>query len=164
MRLRNGFIIAGLLSTLLVLSACAPSSDQSTTVSAAPIDGTWIDASVVGDTAIVPLALVEQNVNTNFSLDTGGRTLTFMAYLLDGQVQVRANVCPPCRSRGFALDGNTLVCDTCATTFDARDGSGIAGACVDYPKAAAQYRIVDGAITMALVDLVGAYDETLIHG
>ncbi len=164
MRLQNGLTMTGLLGVLLVLSACSPSSEQPTTVSAAPIEGTWIDAAVVGDTATVPLALVQQDVNTHFTVDAGGRTLVFMAYMLGGEVQVRANVCPPCRSRGFALYGDTLVCDTCATTFDARDGSGISGACVDYPKASVECHIVDGAISMAVADLSAAYDETLVAG
>jgi nitrite reductase/ring-hydroxylating ferredoxin subunit len=164
MRLQKVVVIAGILSALLVLSACAPSSGGPSQVSADPISGTWIDAAVSGDTVTVPLAVVEEHVNTHFSVETGGRKLDFMAYLLDGEVQIRANACPPCRSRGFALDGDVLVCDACQTTFDARDGSGIAGACVDYPKASVEYRIEDGAITMALSDLVEAYDETLIAG
>ena len=164
MRLHKGLVIAVILSGLLMLSACAPAAGESTTVSTDPIGGTWIDAAAAGDEVTVPLAVVEQHVNTHFSVETGGRTLDFMAYLLDGEVQIRANACPPCRSRGFALAGDILVCDACATTFDAVDGSGIAGACVDYPKASAQYRLVDGAITVALADLAEAYDATLTMG
>ncbi len=163
MRTTKGLIIAGALLALVTLSACS-AAGQPAAATSEPVSGTWIDASVVGDVAGVPLDLVMRDRNTHFSLETGGRTLVFMAYVLDEEVQVRANVCPPCRSRGFSLDGTTLVCDTCQTTFDARDGSGIEGACVDYPKAAVRYGIVDGTITMALVDLENAYDETLTAG
>ena len=48
--------------------------------------------------------------------------------------------------------------------FDARDGSGIAGACVDYPKAEVSGRVVDGSLLMLMEDLVTAYDETLVVG
>jgi nitrite reductase/ring-hydroxylating ferredoxin subunit len=164
MRLKKALVFTGVFTTLLAISACAPTADRSTTVSADPVSGTWIDAEISGGEVTVPLAIVEQHVNTHFSVETAGRTLDFMGYLLDGEVQIRANACPPCRSRGFALDGDVLVCDACQTTFDARDGSGIAGACVDYPKASAQYGIVDGAVTVALADLVDAYDATLTIG
>jgi nitrite reductase/ring-hydroxylating ferredoxin subunit len=160
---RNLLMTAG-LAVLLVLTACAAPATAAPAPQGGPIPGTWVDVEVDGDTVSLPLALVEQHVNTHFSLVTGGRELAFMAYTLNGAIHVRANACPPCRSRGFALDGNILVCDACATTFKAGDGSGIAGACVDYPKAAAQNRIVDGAITMSLSDLVAAYDETLVKG
>ena len=156
-------VMAG-LAVLPVIAACAAPATAAPTPQGGPIPGTWVDVEVDGDTVSLPLALLEQHVNTHFSLQTGGRELAFMAYTLNGTIHVRANACPPCRSRGFALVGAVLDCDACHTTFDARDGSGIAGACVDYPKAAAQNRIVDGAITMSLSDLVTAYDETLVAG
>lgn len=156
-------VLAG-LAALPVLSACAAPATAAPNPQGGPIPGTWVDVEVDGDTVNLPLALVEQHVNTHFSLQTGGREVAFMAYILDGTTYVRANACPPCRSRGFALDGNILVCDACATKFEASDGSGIEGACVNYPKAAVQHDIVDGAITMSLSDLVNAYDETLVEG
>ena len=164
MRFQHGLIAIGVLSIMLLFSACTSAASGAPTVSADPIGGTWVEADVDGDAVIVPRTLVEEFVNLHFSVETGGSTLDFMAYVLDDEIQVRANACPPCRSRGFALDGGILVCGACATTFDARDGSGIAGACVDYPKAAVQHRTVNGAITMSLSDLVAAYDETLVAG
>ncbi len=133
-------------------------------VVAGSIAGTWIEPEIDGDTVVVPVALVESAVNTKFSVPLSDRTLDFMAYVLDGAVHVRASVCPPCRSQGFALDGVVLVCDACATTFDAVTGEGIMGACVDYPKAEARCSVADGLISMTLEDLVRAYDETLVAG
>lgn len=168
---RRILLIAGLLG-LLIVTACAspttaapaPSPSTPPAASGGPVAGTWVDATVSGEEVTLPLSVVQELVNTHFSLETGGRELAFMAYTLNGTIHVRANACPPCRSRGFALVGTVLDCNACHTTFDARDGSGIAGACVDYPKAAAQNRIVDGTITMTLSDLVAAYDETLVKG
>ncbi len=133
-------------------------------VVAGPSAGTWIEPQIDGDTVVVPVAVVESGVNTKFSVPLSDRTLDFMAYVLDGAVHVRASVCPPCRSQGFALDGVVLVCDACATTFDAVTGEGIAGACVDYPKAEARCSVADGLISLTLEDLVRAYDETLVAG
>ena len=131
---------------------------------AGPIAGSWIEPEIDGDTVVVPVAVVESGVNTKFSVPLSDRTLDFMAYMLDGTVHVRANVCPPCLSQGFALDDDVLVCDACATTFDAVTGEGLAGACVDYPKAEARCSVENGLISMTLEDLVRAYDETLVSG
>ena len=64
-----------------------------------------------------------------------------MAYDLAGEKYVRANVCPPCRSIGFSLAGDILVCNSCGTRFNVKTGDGISGARKDYPKAAVEYAI-----------------------
>jgi len=163
---------AAVMVVLLALAACGAPGGSSTPAPAdsapaspsGPVEGTWVDAAVSGDVVTMPLSLVEEKVNTHFSVTETDRRLDFMAYVLDGTLYVRANACPPCHSRGFALDGDVLVCDACATTFKARDGNGIEGACVDYPKAAAAHTVVDGVVTMSLADLAAAYDETLVRG
>ncbi len=133
-----------------------------------PIGATWIEAQIDGDsqTVSLPLSELESNWNTHFKLGTTDGDVNFMAYIFDGEVYVRANVCPPCKSVGFALDegAEKLICDRCATTFAAETGAGIAGACVDYPKASVAYEISDGNIVMAGSDLLGAYQETLLPG
>jgi nitrite reductase/ring-hydroxylating ferredoxin subunit len=128
------------------------------------IKAKWIEPQVDGDTVSVPVSDVENNWNIHFKLETQASKMNFMAYLLDGKVYVRANVCPPCRSIGYSLDGDILVCDRCATLFKAKTGDGIKGACVDYPKASVPYVIADGNIVMKEADLVVAYQNTLKPG
>lgn len=135
---------------------------------AGSIGATWIEAQVNGDnqTVSLPLSELESNWNTHFKLSTTDGDINFMAYVFDGEVYVRANICPPCKSVGFALDeaARKLICDRCATTFAAETGAGIAGACVDYPKASVAYEISGGNIVMAGSDLLGAHQETLLPG
>ena len=131
---------------------------------AGPIKATWIDALSEGDTVSVELAEVEENWNNSFKLETADETLNFMAYILDDELIVRANVCPPCKSIGFALDDDILVCDRCATTFEAVTGEGIQGACVDFPKASVEYEITGANIVMKLDNLVAAYEDTIKPG
>lgn len=160
MKRRSILITVGFLATLaLSLAACAPTAAE-----AEPVPGTWVDAQVAGDSVTVPLALIAEHRNLHFELEQDGRSLAFMAYVLDGDIQVRANACPPCGSRGFTLNGHVLDCDACHTMFDARDGSGIEGACVDYPKAAVPYETHDGSLVMSMTGLVNAYDDTLVAG
>jgi len=133
-----------------------------------PIEATWIEPQLDGDTVSIPVSEIEDNWNTHFKLMTtvDGKSvrLNFMAYILDGEIYVRANVCPPCRSVGYALENDILICDTCATTFNAKTGDGIGGACVDYPKAAVPYEITNGQLVMNGADLITAYENTINPG
>lgn len=149
-----------LLAMILSTVACSGNSAQSNE----PIKATWIEPQVVGDTVSIPVSKVENNKIVDFKLVTLGGNIAFMAYELGGEVYVRSNVCPPCRSVGFSLQGDTLVCDTCLTTFNAKTGDGIEGACVDFPKASVPYEISDGNIVMKSNDLVAAYQSTLNPG
>jgi hypothetical protein len=88
----------------------------------------------------------------------------FMAYVLNDDIVVRASVCPPCRGKTYSLNGTTLICDVCATTFDAKTGIGISGACVNYPKASVAYNLSDGNIVMKISALQTAYENTLKPG
>jgi nitrite reductase/ring-hydroxylating ferredoxin subunit len=131
---------------------------------AAAIQAKWIEPQVAGDTVSISVSEVESNRNVHFQVETESGNMHFMAYLLDAQIHVRANVCPPCRGIGYSLDGNVLVCDRCATMFRASTGEGIGGACVNYPKAAVAYSISNGSIVMRSADLVEAYQNTLQPG
>jgi nitrite reductase/ring-hydroxylating ferredoxin subunit len=129
-----------------------------------PITATWIDPQVVADTVSIPVSEVEDNRNVHFEVETQDSNMNFMAYVLDGETHVRANVCPPCRSIGFSLDQHILVCDRCATTFSGETGQGIEGACVDYPKASVPYQLSGGNIVMNSADLMAAYEDTIEPG
>ena len=133
-----------------------------------PIKATWLQVEVDEASQIVslPVSELEDDWNIHFKLGTAEGETNFMAYIFKGDVYVRANVCPPCRSIGFSLDeeDQLLVCDRCATLFDAGTGAGIEGACVDYPKAEAPYEAIDNRIVMRVTDLTAAYQKTLTPG
>jgi nitrite reductase/ring-hydroxylating ferredoxin subunit len=168
--LRKTILGAMLFSLVLVIVACAgPASAPAPTPTPTPkpsglIKGKWIEPLVDGDEVAIPVSEVENNWNTHFNVETQSGTMTFMSYILDGKIYARANVCPPCRSIGFSLEEDILVCDTCATTFKAKTGDGIKGACVDYPKAAVPYKITDGNLVMKTADLAVAYQNTIKPG
>ena len=174
--IKKTIIGTALLALILTASACAgqpstpnsPPPETSTPTPPTPPSGlikaTWIEPAVAGDSVSIPVSEVENNWNINFKLETQDGDINFMAQLVDGEIYVRANACPPCRSIGFALQGDILVCDTCRTTFEAKTGDGIEGACVDYPKASVPYEITDGNIVMSEADLLAAYQDTLSPG
>ncbi len=183
--LSKTIIGALLLSLVLIIVACAgpapttptpnpnpaPTTPTPDPTSSGPIKATWIEPQVNGDTVSIPVSEVENNWNVHFKLKTEGSNMNFMAYVLDGEIHVRANVCPPCRSVGFSLEGDILICDRCgsATTFNAKTGEGIKGTssndpCVNYPKAPVPYEIRDGNIVVTSTDLITAYRDTIEPG
>jgi nitrite reductase/ring-hydroxylating ferredoxin subunit len=158
--LRRIMIGALLLSLALVIAGCSGSGGTPS----GPIKATWIEPQVAGDIISIPVSEVENNRNVHFKVETQDGNMTFMAYDLSGEMYVRANVCPPCHSIGFSLDEDILVCDRCATKFQAQTGAGISGACVNYPKASVPYEVGDGNIVMNSTDLITAYQDTLEPG
>ena len=128
------------------------------------IKATWITPQITDTTVSTPLNEVENFKMTHFRVSAIAGNIAFMAYEFEDNIYVRANVCPPCGSVGFSLRGDILVCDTCATTFNATTGKGISGGCVNYPKESVAYEITTGYIVMSAVDLIKAYEETLSPG
>lgn len=154
--------ILGLVLFAVISSTVACSSNG--VQSGEPIKATLIEPQVTDGIVSIPVSEVENNWNVSFKVETQDGNMTFMAYVLDGEIYVRANVCPPCWSTGFSLDEAVLICDRCATTFKAQTGEGIAGACVDFPKASVPYEINGGNIIMKGTDLIAAYQDTLEPG
>lgn len=149
--------ILGSLMLVSSIVACSVTGTQN----GQPIAATWIEPQVAGNIVSIPKSAVEDYTITHFDLTAQDNDMTFMAYDLNGEIYVRANICPPCHSIGFSLQQGILVCDTCGTTFDAETGAGIEGACVAYPKAAVPYEVNDGNVTMQGTDLVAAYQDTV---
>ena len=158
--LKNIVLILALLTLVSSIVACNSNGVQSD----GPIEATWIEPEVLGDTVSIPVSEVQKDWNVHFNLKTEDGDMNFMAYVLDGEIYVRANVCPPCHSIGFSLDGDILVCNRCATKFNAQTGEGISGACVGFPKASVTYEISGGDIVMDSTDLATAYQNTLEPG
>jgi nitrite reductase/ring-hydroxylating ferredoxin subunit len=160
--LRKIIIGALLLSLALIIVGC--SNPTSNPTPSGPIKATLIEPEVTDGSVSIPVSEVENNWNVSFKVEAQDGNMNFMAYLLDGEIYVRANVCPPCWSTGFSLEEDILICDRCATTFKAQTGEGISGACVDYPKASVPYEIINGNIVMSSADLITAYQDTIEPG
>ncbi len=132
------------------------------------VSPTWIDTEVVkveGNTVFIPASEVDSGKMLHFAVTTAqGDRMNFMAYRWNEETIVRANVCPPCRSVCFSLMGDLLDCNNCHTKFDASTGSGVSGACRDFPKAEVTHAISDSLIAMEISDLLAAYENTVAPG
>ena len=152
---RTAVITILVVGIMLSITACSGQG-------APAVKATWIKPQVTGDSVSIPVSEVKNDKIVHFNVAVAlGSEMAFMAYDVDGKLNVRANVCPPCRSIGFSLSKDVLVCNTCQTTFKAKTGEGISGACVAYPKAAVPYEISDGKIVMKGNDLLAAYQNTI---
>ena len=148
-----------LIITMLAFVACSNGNTSGTKITAS-----WITPQVASDTVSIPVSEIENKKIIHFNVNTSEGNIAFMAYKVGDNTYVRSNICPPCRSIGFSSQGSTLVCDTCSTTFNAQNGTGIAGACVAYPKASVPYTTASGNMVMTKTDLVNAYLATLTPG
>lgn len=153
-----GVVLVAVILSAIFLTACSSSGSN------AKINSTLVKPGVSGSNVSLAQSEVEKYKIVKFKYDTGSGNISFMAYQLDNQLQVRADICVPCRSEDYALKDDTLVCNTCGTVFSAKNGAGISGACVNYPKASVAYSVVNGNLVMKGTDLTAAYVDTLKPG
>jgi uncharacterized membrane protein len=161
-------VIVGMI--LAALNSCSSGQVQAVTPAggqvaisnpSSPVDPTTLTAQVSGDTVSIPLSEVKSKFNTRFAVTTSQGQASYMAYVWNGTVNVRADICPPCGSRSFKLTNGTLVCNSCGTVFDAVSGKGKTGACIRYSKQSVTYQISGDSIVMKMTDLTTAYSNTL---
>ena len=103
-----------------------------------------------------------EEVNTNnivyFEVENDENQLVpLMAYITpSGRLFTGSSMCEPCRGRTFSLAGETLVCDTCRTTYTIEDHKFISGAktCGQYPPVQMNNRIEDGKIVIDLDEVL----------
>jgi nitrite reductase/ring-hydroxylating ferredoxin subunit len=126
-----------------------------------PVDPTTLTAQTNGDTVSIPLSDVKSKFNTRFAVTTPQGQASYMAYVWNGAIQIRADICPPCGSKSFKLTKGTLVCNSCGTVFDAVNGKGKSGPCIRYSKESVTYQIAGDTIVMKMADLTAAYAKTL---
>ncbi|XUW99699.1 MAG: Fe-S-containing protein [Dehalogenimonas sp.] len=162
------------LSLALIVAGCSspgagattpPGNGATTSPATAAANGktkaTWVTAEQTPTSVAVPASIIDQKRIIHFWVEIPEGKMPFMAYNLEGKTYVRANLCVPCRSYNYSLDGGVLDCDTCGTRFNAKSGDGISGFCKDYPKALVPFTAQDGKPVMSVADAKTSYFNTL---
>ncbi|MCQ1535737.1 DUF2318 domain-containing protein [Methanosarcina sp. KYL-1] len=157
----TGMVLLVIAVALMAAGLAENGPSAVSTDTGSPVAATWINAVKSTDTVSIPSSSVDENTNVHFKVNTDIGEIAVMAYRLEDEVFVRSNVCPPCGSIGFSLAKETLICDSCGTTFDAATGLGIGGACISYPKESIPYTVSDGNLVMKLDDVVDAHRKTV---
>ncbi|AOY77469.1 Fe-S-containing protein [Clostridium formicaceticum] len=116
-------------------------------------------APIVEDGQIkIALQDVDQNNIVFFEVENNeGDLVPLMAYITpSGRIFVGSSMCEPCRGRTFSLAGDTLVCDTCRTTYNIENHEFISGssACGSYPPVNMNPEIQDEIIMIDLEEVL----------
>jgi len=104
--------------------------------------------------ASIPLETLEANDIVYFEVaNNNGFLVPLMAYITpSGRIFTGSSMCEPCQGRYFSLAGETLVCDTCRTTYTIDSHEFLSGSrdCGSYPPVYMEPIIGDGMINLPL--------------
>jgi hypothetical protein len=113
---------------------------------------TKIEPIVDEESLQIPLETVDQSNIVYFESENQDKAIVpMMAYITpSGRLFVGSSLCEPCRGKTFSLAGETLVCDTCKTTYNIENHEFISGAkvCGQYPPVNMNPEIIDGNIVI----------------
>lgn len=113
---------------------------------------TNVETQEDGKTLQIPLDVVDQSNIVYFeSTNQDQETVPMMAYITpSGRLFAGSSLCEPCRGKKFSLAGETIVCDTCKTTYNIENHEFISGAkvCGQYPPVNMNPKIIDGNIVI----------------
>ena len=102
----------------------------------------------------MPLAVISEHNIVYFEMDNDeGFSVPLMAYITpSGRLFAGSSMCEPCQGRTFSLAGETLVCDTCRTTYTIEDQRFISGstACGAYPPVNMNPLVENGLVKIPL--------------
>jgi len=106
----------------------------------------------------ISLDEVNQNNIISFEIENNQNELVpLMVYITpSGRIFAGSSMCEPCRGRTFSLAGETLVCDTCRTTYNIENHEFISGSptCGLYPPVNMNPTIEDDMIIIDLEEVL----------
>lgn len=119
---------------------------------------TAVEATIEGEWLIIPLAAVDEHGIVYFEAENDeGFQVPLMAYVgPSGRIFAGSSMCEPCRGRTFSLAGETLVCDTCSTTYTLEEHEFISGSpvCGKYPPVSMDPIVEEGLIKIPLENIL----------
>ncbi len=119
---------------------------------------TAVEATIEGEWLIIPLAAVNEHGIVYFEAENNeGFQVPLMAYVgPSGRIFAGSSMCEPCRGRTFSLAGETLVCDTCRTTYTIEEHEFISGSpvCGKYPPVSMDPIVEEGLIKIPLENIL----------
>ncbi len=126
--------------------------DQPQVVSSASYPSTRYDQSYSiafarNGKIILPLDVVKEKKMVKFDYFGKNITIPILAYLSeDGKVITAISMCEPCNSKDFHIQGSSLVCNSCGTSWNLNDLEAISGSCGKYPPDPIPSAVVDNEI------------------
>ena len=122
------------------------------------ISMTAIEPNLEAQTVKLSLDEIDKNNIVFFEVENNeNQPVPLMAYITpSGRLFVGSSLCEPCKGRTFSLAGETLVCDTCRTTYDVENHEYISGSpvCGKYPPVNMNPKVVNGEVIIQLEDIL----------
>lgn len=119
---------------------------------------TAVEATIEGEWLTIPLAAVDEHGIVYFEAENDeGLQVPLMAYVgPSGRIFAGSSMCEPCGGRTFSLAGETLVCDTCRTTYTIEEHEFISGSpvCGQYPPVNMDPIVEEGLIKIPLENIL----------
>lgn len=107
---------------------------------------------------VLPLAEIDAHDIVYFEVENNiGDLVPIMAYITpSGRLFAGSSMCEPCQGRTFSLAGETLVCDTCRTTYNIETHEFISGSaiCGQYPPVDFEPALKDGNVVIELAKVL----------
>jgi len=83
---------------------------------------------------LLPLETVLEKKFVAFDYQSPRGVIPLLAYISpEGKVVTAVSMCEPCNSTRFHIRSDELICNSCGTTWELANLSGISGACQKYP-------------------------------
>ncbi len=123
-------------------SSANPIIEEQPTISSAlqypnsPTQMAPIDVRVEDGKIIIPLDEVQSRKFVAFDYQKliQGIQVPLLAYISEeGKLVTAVSMCEPCNSKRFHIRGSNLVCNSCGTTWEVGNLSGVSGSCQKYP-------------------------------
>lgn len=119
---------------------------------------TPVEPLIEADRVSISLDLLEASDIVYFEVENqDGFQVPLMAYITpSGRVFTGSSMCEPCQGRYFSLAGETLVCDSCRTTYTIESHEFISGSrdCGSYPPVYMKPVVENGIVSIALEDIL----------
>jgi len=122
-------------------------------------DHIWADPIFDGGSVSIPLPVATLGNHFHFEVPGSSGPMGFVAYLLDGQLYIRASVCPNCGGAPIDYGASELVCSSCGEAFNLQTGAALTGG-HGYPEGSISVCVIDEYFTSTLHSLTVAYERT----
>ncbi|MCX5909945.1 MAG: Fe-S-containing protein [Deltaproteobacteria bacterium] len=115
---------------------------------------TKIEAVTAKGLVEVPMEEVRKNKLVSFEYTRRDGAIPLLAYITPaGKIVTAVGFSELCHSKGFHLEGNDIVCDTCSTHWDLETLQGSSGECPAYPPEMLMHTVHGGRLIIKEVDL-----------
>ena len=93
-----------------------------------------IISKVEGNKIILPFDVVQKNKFVWFSYKENNSVIPLLAYITtEGKIVTAISICEPCNSQRFHMKNETIVCNSCGTTWNLNTLEAISGSCGKFP-------------------------------